>query len=236
MSGDWLKLHRVILDSEVMTDSFLCHLWVWCLCRANYHETVFRGQAVKVGQFVTGTVRAAEALRVSRSKLLRGLRRLKEMGNIALETNNHWTTITICRWQTYQNSRPPACATNGQPVGNHCTTAAQPVDTSKEGKNLGGKPPKNPPTLPGELDTPEFHAAWERWLTHRKEIRHPLRPTTQASQLKKLAAWGAARAVAALEQSITNGWQGIFEPRDESRAGESIDDFLADYHWREGEQ
>ena len=66
--------------------------------------------------------------------------------------------------------------------------------------------------IPDGLNTPEFVTAWDRWKTHRTEIKKRLTPTQTASQLKKLEGWGIARALAAIDHSITNGWQGLFEP------------------------
>ena len=68
-------------------------------------------------------------------------------------------------------------------------------------------------SIPTELDSEIFREAWKRWTAHRTEIKKKLTPTTTAAQLKKLAGWGEARAVAAIEQSITAGWTGIFEER-----------------------
>ena len=44
-----------------------------------------------------------------------------------------------------------------------------------------------------------------------EEIRKSLTPSTISAQLKKLAGWGEARAVAAIEFSIEKGWTGLFE-------------------------
>ena len=33
-------------------------------------------------------------------------------------------------------------------------------------------------------------------------------------QLAELAQWGSDAAIISIERSITNGWQGLFEPRD----------------------
>jgi hypothetical protein len=73
--------------------------------------------------------------------------------------------------------------------------------------------------IPSELDSEEFCTAWGEWLQHRKEIKKPATPTAQQKQLSKLATMGPARAVAALNHSIGNGWTGIFEPNGESRNG-----------------
>jgi hypothetical protein len=66
------------------------------------------------------------------------------------------------------------------------------------------------PVLP--FTSPAFREAWTAWVRHRKEIRKPLTPTASERQLKKLADMGEARAIAALDHSMANGWQGIFEP------------------------
>jgi hypothetical protein len=64
------------------------------------------------------------------------------------------------------------------------------------------------------LNTSEFQTHWARWKKYRAEIRHRLTPSTEAAQLKQLAAWGAAKAIAAIERSITQGWQGLFNPEE----------------------
>jgi hypothetical protein len=66
--------------------------------------------------------------------------------------------------------------------------------------------------IPRALDSPEFRAAWAEFCQHRLEIHHRLRPTAARKQLKNLESMGAARAIAAIDHSISNGWQGIFEP------------------------
>lgn len=136
MASDWLKLHRCILDSEIFNDDWLTRLWVWCLCKSNFRESSFRGQVVHRGQFVTGRVAAADELRVSPSKWYRGMQRLTELGNITTESNSNWTTVTICKFDDYQDcttekdrsvnsQRTADDTTTGQPV-------TQPADTIEE--------------------------------------------------------------------------------------------------------
>ena len=64
------------------------------------------------------------------------------------------------------------------------------------------------------FDTPEFRTAWSDWLTHRKQIRHALKPMTEARQLKDIGKSTPAVAIGRIEQSIRNGWQGLFELRE----------------------
>lgn len=58
---------------------------------------------------------------------------------------------------------------------------------------------------------------WQAFIAHRKEIRHKLTPTTTKFLLKKLAGFNAREIDVnkAITQTIENGWQGIFAPRND---------------------
>lgn len=79
----------------------------------------------------------------------------------------------------------------------------------------------NGDTTPTPLQL-EFTEAWEDWLKHRQEIGHPLKPTAAMNALKKLADMGEPRAIAAIRHSIANGWQGLFEPKEDSYRGRTL--------------
>jgi hypothetical protein len=74
--------------------------------------------------------------------------------------------------------------------------------------------------IPEVLETDRFIAAWGRWKRHRSEINKPLKPASAETLLSKLAGWGEPRAVAAIEHSLSNGWQGIFEPASVDDSGQ----------------
>lgn len=158
MAGDWIKVHRSLLDSQQMTDDWLCRLWIWCLLRANFEVSNFRGQQVLPGQFITGRISAAAELHVSPSKWYRGIERLREMGCIEVEANSNWTTLTICNWKTYQE----CAAKSEQPADSQRTagdtTSGQPADTIKEGKNgrIQRREESNTPLTPqGGTESPK---------------------------------------------------------------------------------
>lgn len=80
----------------------------------------------------------------------------------------------------------------------------------EEGTGGNGRPPG---LLPTEFcGSPAFVAAFDAWLKHRREIKRPLTPSTMARQCKKLVEWGLDKAISSIEQSIENGWVGLFEP------------------------
>ncbi len=65
--------------------------------------------------------------------------------------------------------------------------------------------------LPENLQGAAFEEAWQSWLAHRREIKKPMTDRAVAMQLKKLAGWGTERAIAAIEHSIAQDYQGIYE-------------------------
>lgn len=78
-----------------------------------------------------------------------------------------------------------------------------------------------------------FAAAWDSWVSHRKEIKKKLTETSVKQQFKKFAEWGEEKSIAAIEYTIGKGWQGIEEspasqkpqkkPRNIDTDGEQID-------------
>jgi hypothetical protein len=50
-------------------------------------------------------------------------------------------------------------------------------------------------------------------MQHKKEIKKPLKPTGIKMQLSKLSKLGQDRAIAAIKNSIAQGWQGIYEEK-----------------------
>ncbi len=85
--------------------------------------------------------------------------------------------------------------------------AAPPVVHDPELETHVPDAPTSPPPPEG-LDL----AAWHRWTAYRAQIRKPLKPPSVPAAQKALAAYGPDQA-AVVEQSIANGWQGLFAPK-----------------------
>ena len=67
---------------------------------------------------------------------------------------------------------------------------------------------------PNELNTEAFRASWDHYLTYRRERKlAKLKPTSVTTQFKEMAGWGSEAAIAAIRETIRNGWTGIFEPK-----------------------
>jgi hypothetical protein len=71
--------------------------------------------------------------------------------------------------------------------------------------------------LPHELDCPDLRSAWNDFVDYRKERKKPVTPTTAKILFNRMKAWGADTSADALRDSIANGWQGVFPPKESNR-------------------
>lgn len=89
----------------------------------------------------------------------------------------------------------------------------------REEKEVNTEPPLVPPPenldpVPEPLRTDRFRTAWADWLEHRKRIKRPLQPASQARTLAQLAAFGEEWAVDRIYQAIDSGWRGLIFTED----------------------
>jgi uncharacterized protein YdaU (DUF1376 family) len=102
----------------------------------------------------------------------------------------------------------------------------QPVPAANQKKPRSQAPNPNPNTLPTvkksafapeSVELPDCvpRQAWEEWVAYRKTRRISTTEPTVKLQLRKLSEWHATGhdPVDILETSISNGWQGLFEPK-----------------------
>lgn len=73
--------------------------------------------------------------------------------------------------------------------------------------------------IPTALDTPGFRSVWDTWVQYHRERKAPLTPTGGQQQLRACERMGVVRATAALEHTMTMGWQGMREPDAAPRGG-----------------
>lgn len=92
-------------------------------------------------------------------------------------------------------------------------------------KHPGAVPDKDLKTqakaeMPPGLDV----SAWARWVEYRKELRKPLKQVSIPAAQKALAAYGSQQA-AVVEQSIANGWSGLFDLKRDAKSTPPTDRF-----------
>ena len=61
------------------------------------------------------------------------------------------------------------------------------------------------------FDSDSFSEAWSNWIEHRAQLKKKLTPKTKEMQLLTLGAKSEQEAIDMINQSIGNGWTGLFD-------------------------
>lgn len=121
----WIKLHRDINEWEWKTKPLTMALWIHLLANANYKPRRFQGHEIPVGSLVAGLHSLAEKTGLTVSQVRTALKHL-EKEEIAINTTNKFTIISIVKWHDYQ--------TNDNQITNKSQANHKQIATSKEGK------------------------------------------------------------------------------------------------------
>jgi len=100
-----IKIDRKILNWEWYNDYRMVHLFLHLLLKANWTEGNWRGQIIRRGQLMTSISKLSANTGLSVSQTRTCLNKLTLTGEIANETTNSNTLITICKYDTYQSEK-----------------------------------------------------------------------------------------------------------------------------------
>ncbi|HHL4541670.1 TPA: replication protein [Escherichia coli] len=92
---------------------------------------------------------------------------------------------------------------------------------TKDNKDNINKPPKSPKPAsfdPAGVDLPEWLSVsvWKSWVDYRRDLKKPIKSqqtVTQAINLLERCKCSGYQPEEIINQSIANGWQGLFEPK-----------------------
>ncbi len=208
MCEGWVKSYRKILDNPIVCkDADYFAVWNYLLLSATHKEipALFKGQKITLmpGQLITGRKVISEKFRVSESKVYRILNAFKSEQQIEQQTSNQNSLITILNWEKYQDSEQQI----EQPVNNKRTASEQPVNTNKNERmkecNKSFK----------YYDNEALNNTFLQYIEFRKKIRATMTDRAIELAIKKLNDIGKTdeERVAIINQSIMNGWKGLFE-------------------------
>lgn len=135
--GDWIKLHRKILDNPiVLKDADHLAIWVYILLKATYIDyDVLYGKdriTLKAGQVILGRNQLSKFLKISESKIQRVLNVFKSERMIEqIATPRKGRIITVLQWGQYQSSE----RISGRIVNELWTNSERIVNGKQEYKN-----------------------------------------------------------------------------------------------------
>lgn len=100
----WIKIYDKMLDWEWMKKPNMVSLWIHLLLKANVTDKNWQGIVVPRGSLVTSISSLAEQVGIT-PRQTRCLISVLQMSNqVSLKSTNKWTMITICNYDSYQDS------------------------------------------------------------------------------------------------------------------------------------
>jgi DNA-binding transcriptional MerR regulator len=189
MSG-WIKLHRKFLDWEWFNKSEAVHLFLYMLIKANHKDAKWQGNDVKRGQFISSLGNISNATGISIQQIRTILKKLEKTNEIEVKSTSQFTIVSICKYECYQDENE----TTNKPLTNNQQTTNKRLTTNKNDKKE-----KN-----------EKEVILDSWIDYRKSIRKSLSPATINTILKKMESYTNEQCTYVINNSIENGWQGLF--------------------------
>lgn len=106
MSNGWIKLHRVLKENPIYTESKAVHCWIECLLRAAHKKRVVylkrEKKELNPGQFVMGRREFGKTVGMSGSTAWYWLRRFEADRMVDIKKTTKGSIVTVLKWNEYQ--------------------------------------------------------------------------------------------------------------------------------------
>ena len=121
----FVKVHRKLVQWGWYQDYVVKDLFLHLLLTASFRESQWMGRTIEKGQVITSYAHLAEELGFSVKQIRTALNKLKSTGEVASESTNRYTIITVVNWEKYQvlefangQTKGKQRASRGQTKGN----------------------------------------------------------------------------------------------------------------------
>ncbi len=130
----YIKLYRQLLSSSIFASQIGLKIWIWCLLKANF-KTKFvsikigRGESVVEvgrGSFIFGRFVAEDELNIDGSTIYKWIKKLEVEGMIRIKSSSHYSIITICNYDSYQQGGGDGVTAIQQPSSSQVAATQQP--------------------------------------------------------------------------------------------------------------
>jgi hypothetical protein len=141
MTG-FIFLHREIKHWEWYDEPNTFRLFMHLLLSVNYEDKKWRGKVIKKGQMITSLGKLSEQTGLSVQQVRTALKNLESTHEITHEGNRNYSTISILKWDDYQqnNTQPTHEITQSQQSDNKQITTTKEINNKINNNN----PPISP--------------------------------------------------------------------------------------------
>jgi len=207
-------------------------IWFYLISRVNYED---KGK-FKRGEALVRYADISEACGATKSQVDHAIRWLKKCQMLATRKATRGMFVTIVNYSTYQDLESYKSDTNGDLEAKQKRNRSDTKDKKTKKANKTKK--KDSVIFPPELDTLDFRKTWDAWVQFRIEKKVKLTPSTIKVQLKKLSKLPVLTATAMINQSIEQGWQGLFQLKENCKPkpeAPKADQDIAQWEARDGQ-
>lgn len=200
MQTGYIQIYRQLTEWGWYKDIPTCKLWLHILLRANFKESQYMGSEIPRGAFVTSLQGLADESGLTLKQVRTALGKLKKTGEITVESNRHYTVITVSRYDEYQ--------------GGEEAPAKQPLKPEMPKKTQS--PKQKEPDLSERFSEPVLSAVRD-WITYKQERREAYKAVGLKSLLteieNRVKRHGAPAVAEVIRLSMANNWKGIIWDR-----------------------
>jgi DNA-binding transcriptional regulator YhcF (GntR family) len=235
MHRGFITLHRKIVEWEWYSDANVFRVFTHLILTANWEPKKWQGILVERGQKITSIQHIAEETGLTPQSVRTAIKKLKSTGELTSKSTNRYTLITLTNYDFYQDKENQLTNKTTSNLTNEQQTTNKQLTTTKQlnketiktinkdhvAKNCDAsvKTEKsvNEVEIPTNLNTPEFLQAWEEWQSYRKQTRKTLTVFSIKKQLGFLSSIGVQDAIISINESIKNGYTGLFPVKQAAR-------------------
>ena len=221
----YIKIHRKLLDWEWYADPVVRSVFLHLLLTVNFREKEWQGKTIRKGQVVTSYAKLSSELGFSVQQIRTAMKKLNSTGELTSEPTSKYTVVTIENWGKYQDCGEEATSESTsnptieqQTINKQSTSNQQQLKKDKNNKKdkkdkkyISADAPEDFFPLDGKLDR-----TFRDFIRHREQIKQPMTENAVRLMIGKLEKMTTDNneKVQILEESIMNGWKGIFPLKD----------------------
>lgn len=202
----WVKLYRKLLKSPIFDNEKALKVWIWCLLKATHveREQVVGRQKVQLqkGEFIFGRKKASQELKMKEKTLYDYMKLLENLQMLVIKSNNKFSVVSIEKWEDYQTTKIKS--------DNKRTTNEQQMNTNKNVKNVNNNINKE---IEEFTKNEELINSINEFLEYRKTKKKEMTQLAIKKMLNQFKKWQYTdeECIESINNSIINGWTGIFE-------------------------
>ena len=225
MNYGWVSIHRQLQSHWLWEDKPFSYgqAWIDLILMANHSVNRFplgnEIVTVEPGSFITSELKLAEQWGWSKTKVRRFLMLLENDSMIVKKTDRKKTTITLVKYDVFQISE-----TEKKPIKNRKKTDKKPIKNTNNNDNNDN----NENNDNKYATDPLLNDAIIAFVDFRNKIKKPMTDKAIELMLKKLnrLSSNVSVQIEILNQSIVNGWSGIYELKETSAKKEPVPAWL----------